>query len=97
MPHFIMLTTLSHGSLDNPQSLEELEHRVIERVHAECPTVEWVSNYAILGAADYVDIFKAPDIDTAMRLAIIFRTVGHADVEIWPATEWTRFKKMLSS
>ena len=97
MPLFAMLTTLSHGSLSDPQSLGALERQVMQRVRTECPTVEWVNNFAVLGPCDYLDIFKAPDLETAMQLATIFRTVGHANVEVWPATEWSRFKELISS
>jgi hypothetical protein len=55
----------------------------MERVRKECPDVEWVSSYAILGPCDYLDIFRAKDVETASKV-----TFGHAHTEIWTATEW---------
>lgn len=91
MSTFIMLTRLAHGSLKSPRSLEKLGHDVIERVRSECPDVKWLKSYAVLGPADYLDIFTAPNIETATKVATIFRTFGHATTEVWGATEWSEF------
>ncbi len=95
MSTFIMLTRLSHGALASPSSLENLEREVMERMRAECPEVEWLSSYAVLGPCDYLDIFQAPDIETATKVATIVRTFGHAETEIWAATEWDSFKELV--
>ena len=64
MPTFIMLTRLATGALRSPRSLESLEKEAMERIRSECSAVEWVGNYALLGPWDYLDIFRAPDIET---------------------------------
>jgi uncharacterized protein with GYD domain len=94
MATFIMLTRLSHGALRSPEELEKLERQVSDRIGAECPEVEWSSSYAILGPYDYLDIFQAPDIESATKVATIVRTFGHALTETWAATEWQRFKEI---
>ncbi len=95
MSTFIMLTRLTHGALASPSSLENLERQVMDRMRAECPEVEWLNSYAVLGPCDYLDIFQAPDIETATKVATIVRTFGHADTEIWAATEWDSFKELV--
>lgn len=95
MATFIMLTNLSHGALVSPSSLENLEREVMERIHADCPEVEWSASYAVLGPCDYLDIFQAPDIETATKVATIVRTFGHAKTEVWAATEWDSFKEIV--
>jgi len=95
MQTFIMLTSLSPDALKSPQTLEELESLAMEKIRSECPRVEWVSNFAILGRYDYLDIFKAPDIETAMKVSTIIRTFGHAHTEVWGATEWRQYKEMI--
>jgi uncharacterized protein with GYD domain len=95
MPTFIMLTRLAHGALQSPSSLENLEREVMERVRAECPEVDWSASYAVLGPCDYLDIFTAPDNNTATKVATIIRTFGHAQTEVWAATEWQEFKELV--
>jgi uncharacterized protein with GYD domain len=90
-----MLTRLSHGALQSPAALEQLERQVMERIRAECGEVRWTGSYVVFGPHDYVDIFEAPDNDAAMKVATIIRTFGHAETEIWPATEWRAYKEMV--
>ena len=92
---FVMLTRLSPDALRSPASLEELERKAMDQIRKECPKVEWLQNLAILGPCDYLDIFRAPDLETAMKVATIIRTYGHATTEVWSATEWKRYKELL--
>jgi uncharacterized protein with GYD domain len=92
---FVMLTRLSPDALRSPDTLSKLERTAMENVRRECPKVEWLHNFAILGPCDYLDIFRAPDLESAMRVATIIRTYGHATTEVWTATEWKAYKEML--
>jgi hypothetical protein len=95
MQTFAMLTRLTPMALQSPHSLEELEHKVMEHVRLACPSVTWISSYAVLGPHDYLDIFRAPDLDTASRVSALVRTYGHAHTEVWPLTEWKHFKSVV--
>lgn len=101
MQTFIMLTRLAHGGLRRPGALERLEKQVMEHIEKAGDgngiKVEWIASYAVLGPYDYVDVFRAPDIETAMKISTIIRTTGHAHTEVWGATEWDRFKELASS
>lgn len=97
MQTFIMLTRLAPDAVRAPRLLEELERRVSEHIRATCPRVEWVSSYAVMGPYDYVDIFHAPDLDTASKVSAVVRTYGHAQTETWAATEWEHFKEVVRS
>ena len=95
MPTFIMLTRLNAEAVRSPRDLEQLEREVMKRVREECPDVKWLSSYAVLGPCDYLDVFSADDIETAARVSTLIRTFGHAQTEIWTATEWGRFKEII--
>jgi uncharacterized protein with GYD domain len=95
MPIFVMLTRLSTDAVRSPTALEQLERQAMDRVRKDCPNVEWLGSYAILGPCDYLDIFRAGDIETATKVSALIRTFGHAHTEIWTATEWDRFKEIV--
>ena len=95
MPTFIMLTRLNPEAVRSPRGLEQLERDAMKRVREECPDVEWLNSYAVLGPCDYFDLFIANDIKTAARVSVLIRTFGHAHTEIWTATEWERFKDLV--
>jgi uncharacterized protein with GYD domain len=95
MQTFIMLTKVSPEAFRSPHMIELLERQAMTAVRAECPTVEWVASYAVLGPYDYLDVFRAPDIETATKVATLVRLAGHARTEVWGATEWAAFKTMV--
>jgi hypothetical protein len=95
-----MFTRLGHAALRAANAPEELCRAVMERVHRECPGVAWKFTYAVLGGpADYLDIFTAPNIETAAKVAAIVRAVAHAraQTQIWAATEWATFVELMGS
>ena len=91
MANYIMLTRLSPEALTRPGAVANLNKKVEERIRQECPRVKWLANYAVLGPCDYLDVFEAPDADTATRVALLVRSFGHATTETWVATPWERF------
>lgn len=95
MPTFILLTRLSPQALHQPRSFETLERHVAQQVLDHCPTLTWLSSHALLGPWDYLDVIEAPDIETMTRAALLVRSYGKAQTEVWPAMPWPEFKVML--
>jgi uncharacterized protein with GYD domain len=91
MPTYVMLTRLSPEALTRPESVVDLNRQVEDRIKRECPGVKWLANYAVLGPCDYLDIFEAPDVDTATKVSRLVRSFGHATTETWLVTPWDRF------
>jgi uncharacterized protein with GYD domain len=94
---FVMATQISPDALHSTRSLELLERQAMDRVAKECPQVEWISSYATLGPYDYIDVFKAPDVETATKVAALIRVLGHSHTEVWSALPWEGFKRMLGT
>ncbi|HXG44512.1 MAG TPA: GYD domain-containing protein [Gemmatimonadales bacterium] len=95
MAVFVLLTRVSPMALRSGHTLEELERDVVDRVTQECPDVRWLTSLAVLGPYDYLDVFQAPDVETAARVATLVRVYGKAETETWAAIEWPRFKELL--
>jgi uncharacterized protein with GYD domain len=95
MAFFILLTTISGGSLHTPETYQLRERQVVDRVRNECPEVHWVQNLAVCGPYDYVDVFTAPTLETAMTVSVLVRTYGRAYTELWPALGWDDFEKLV--
>jgi uncharacterized protein with GYD domain len=95
MSTFVLLTRLSDDAAATPRQLESLERGLMDHIRNECPGVEWVQSLAVLGPYDYLDVFRAPDVETAATVATLVRAYGRAHTEIWGAVEWDRFKELL--
>lgn len=95
MPFFIMLTRLGTEAARSPAALEELERQAVARIEKECPEANWLASYAVLGPCDYLDVFEAPGVEVATKVSTLIRTFGHAQTEVWAATEWARFKEIV--
>jgi uncharacterized protein with GYD domain len=95
VPTFILLTRLSPEAVRTPEALEQLEREAMRRIRVECREVEWANNCAVFGPYDYLDIFRAPDVETAAKVAALIRIHGRAQTETWAAVEWDRFKELM--
>lgn len=96
MSLFVMLTRLEPQALKSADDQMALERRVADKIKKDCRQIEWRSNLAVSGPYDYLDVFEAPDSDEAMKVAGIVRAEGEAQVEIWLAKDWQRFKSLMS-
>lgn len=97
MATFVMLTRVQPSGLSSGQSLRHLEERTMAHIRRECPTVEWLQSWALLGPYDYLDVFRAPDLETATKVSALVHIHGRSTTETWGAVEWSRFKDLLDS
>lgn len=97
MPTYIMLTNFASDAIVDPQEMTHLNKLVKDRVRSDCAEVTWRDSYVLLGRYDVLDIFEAPDNQTASKVAVIVRSFGHATTEILPATNWAEFTETIDS
>jgi uncharacterized protein with GYD domain len=95
MPTYAMLTRLAPEAVKAPADLKRLEQAVADRLRRDCPEAKWLASYATLGPYDYLDLFEAPNEETAAKVVMIVRSFGHGSTETWTALPWERFKSLI--
>jgi len=86
MQTYALLTR--HPSQETSPSfgISQREGLVADSIRILQPEVQWVANYAVPSPWDYIDLFQAPDMQTAMKVSDLVRSCSGAHTEIWPDT-----------
>ena len=95
MALFVLMTRLAPGSVKDARTRQAMGKEWLGKVKDACPDVTWVGHYALLGQYDFMDIYEAPDDETAPKVALISRSEGALSAESWPALPYDRFLKVL--
>ena len=95
MPTFILMTRLAPESVQDARGRRAMGKEWLKKVKEKCPSVKWVAHYALLGPYDFMDIYEAPDVETAHRVSLISRAEGAVSAESWQALTYERFLKVL--
>jgi uncharacterized protein with GYD domain len=91
MPTFVLMTRLAPEALADARGRRAMGKEWLKRVHEFCPDVKWLAHYALLGPYDFMDIYDAPDAETAHRVSLISRSEGAVTAESWQALPYDRF------
>ena len=95
MKTFIQMTKLSHEMLGKLKQREKVGRAWLEEVKKKCPEVKFISHYALLGKYDFLDIYEAPDEETAAKVSMISLANGAVSSESWSAIPYKRFLKLI--
>lgn len=95
MPKFVLMTKHIPKSLHDASGRKKMGKEWLHKVKETCPEVKWIAHYAILGPYDFMDIYEAPDIETAHKISLISRSAGALEAESWPALEYKDFLAVL--
>lgn len=95
MPRFVLMTRLSTENMRDAEGRRTTGKEWIEKVKKTCPEVKWQAHYALLGPYDFMDIYEAPDVETAHRVSLISRKAGALTAESWPALAYEEYLKVL--
>jgi uncharacterized protein with GYD domain len=84
------MTKLS-PELMEPSGRKATGKKWLAKVSRHCPEVRWISHHALLGQYDFMDIYEAPDVETAYRVSHISRSEGAVAAESWLAIPYDRY------
>ncbi|MBT8382350.1 MAG: GYD domain-containing protein [Ignavibacteria bacterium] len=94
MKTFVLLTKLSPETSKLMKERAKLGRAWLEQVKEKCPEVKFISHYALLGHYDFLDIYEAPDEETAAKVSIIGMSNGAFQAESLAAIPYKRFLEL---
>jgi len=95
MATYVLMTKLTPEVTKNLKNREQIGKRWIQNVNEKCPEVKWVAHYALLGPYDFMDIFEAPNEETAAKVSMITLSTGAIEAESWTAIPYQRFLELV--
>lgn len=91
MQTYILLTKLAPEQAEKMKQRSTLGSDWLDQVKEKCPEVKFIAHYAILGNYDFIDIYEAPDGETAAKVSIISRARGAMHAESLTAIPYKKF------
>jgi uncharacterized protein with GYD domain len=89
------MTKLSPELLGDPRGREAAGKAWLKKVAGLCPDVKWLSHYALLGRYDFMDIYEAPNAETAHKVSFISRSEGAVEAESWHAVSYDAYLNLI--
>jgi len=94
MQTYILMTKLSPEVSKKVGDREQLGRAWMQQVKEKCPEVKFKDHYALLGRYDFLDIYEAPDEETAAKVSLISMSNGALQAESWLAIPYKRFLEL---
>lgn len=94
MQTFILLTKLTPELSQRMNDRSSIGGSWLEMVKKKCPEVKFVAHYALLGQYDFMDIYEAPDVESAAKVSMISQANGALQAESLPAIPYKDFLKL---
>ncbi len=94
MQTFVLMTKLAPEMSQKVKDQEKLGRQWLDQVKEKCPQVKFIAHYALLGPYDYLDIYEAPDEETAAKVSLISLQTGAFQAESWVAIPYKRFLEL---
>lgn len=94
MNTYVLMTKLSPETSKQVKERAELGRAWLDQVREKCPEVKFIAHYALLGPYDFLDIYEAPDAETAAKVSMISLANGAFQAESWTAIPYTHFLKL---
>lgn len=96
MKTFILLTKLSPEISKQMKDRAKLGRNWLEQVKEKCPEVKFIEHYALLGPFDFLDIYEAPDEETAAKVSMISLSNGAFEAQSLIAIPYKKFLDLVA-
>ena len=94
MSTYILMTKLSPELEKKMKDRAKIGRSWLEEVKSKCPEVNFVAHYALLGPYDFLDIYEAPDEETAAKVSMISLANGAFEAQSWSAIPYKKFLEL---
>lgn len=94
MNTYVLMTKLSPETSKQVKERAKLGRAWLDQVKEKCPDVKFIAHYALLGPYDFLDIYEAPDSETAAKVSMISLANGAFQAESWTAIPYASFLKL---
>jgi len=91
MATYILVTKLSPELTKDVKKRAEIGRKWLDKVKKNCPEVKFIAHYALLGPYDFLDIYEAPNEESAARVSMISLSGGAVAAESWTAIPYKKF------
>ncbi|NWF88709.1 MAG: GYD domain-containing protein [Ignavibacteriaceae bacterium] len=91
MKTFVLLTKLAPELSMQMKNRDKLGRHWLELVKSKCPEVKFISHYALLGRYDFLDIYEAPNEESAAKVSMISLANGAFQAETIIAIPYKQF------
>ena len=95
MQTYILLTKLSPELTKQMKDRSAIGGIWLEKVKEKCPEVKFIAHYALLGQYDFLDIYEAPNVESAAKVSMISRANGALQAESLPAIPYKKFLELV--
>jgi uncharacterized protein with GYD domain len=95
MKTFILLTKLAPEISKQMKDRARLGRSWLEQVKEKCPEVKFIEHYALLGPFDFLDIYEAPDEETAAKVSMISLSNGAFEAQSLIAIPYKKFLNII--
>ncbi len=94
MRTFVLMTKLAPDLASRMTDRAELGRSWLQQVKEKCPEVKFIAHYGLLGNYDFMDIYEAPDEETAAKVSMISMANGAFKAESWLAIPYMRLVEL---
>jgi len=95
MKTFILMTKLAPEVTKRMKERGKIGREWLEHVKEKCPNVKFLAHYALLGQFDFLDIYEAPDDETAAKVSLISREFGATEAQSLTALPYKQFLELI--